>query len=48
MLCGRSEGLCGELGGAGVLLERDGLVRSPFILVLASGRPLLLFLLCFF
>ena len=42
-LCGRDEGLCGELGGAGVLLERDGLVRSPFILVLASGLPLLLF-----
>ena len=48
MLCGRDEGLCGELGGAGVLLERDGLVRSPFILVLASGRPLLLFLSLFF
>lgn len=43
MQCGRDEGLCGELGGVGVLWERDGLVRSPFILVLASGLPLLLF-----
>jgi hypothetical protein len=32
----------------GVLWERDGLVRSPFILVLASGLPLLLFLSLFF
>jgi len=45
---GGMKGCAGSWVVLGVLSERDGLVRSPFILVLASGLALPLFFPLFF